>query len=477
VVYLKGEFMHCRVIPAAVVILLLAGFSVGYCAGEEVLPGPKYSNLRYDEDFSYLAGEPGSYVEDRWDRIKWMEVSDGWFLTLGGQARLRLERENNKSFGTVSPGRDTYGLQRYFLHGDLRNKDGLRFFVQGKFAHANSRDRGGMAGLEDHADFHQAFADVPTSISDFPMTFRLGRQELQYGAQRLVSPLDWGNLRRAFEGVKVMTDMGPWKVDAFAVRPIKNDRRNLDDGDSDIGFLGLYGTRKINERWSKDLYFLVLDNDHDRSNANGSVGSRTLYTPGIRLWGKDGSWDYEAEAAAQFGTFAGDRVKAGMVTVGGGYTVEDCPYKTRLGLMYDYASGDSSPTDSTHGTFNHLFPLGHAWLGYLDVVGRSNIHAIKAQVKVHPSKKVTAWVDFHTFYADQDQDALYSAGGVPIRPNPTGASSQFIGHEIDIAMKVVLDVHTEALVGYSHMWPGGFVQSTGSADEPDFFYGQVEYKF
>ena len=171
--------MHCRVIPAAVVIVLLAGFSVGYCADEEVLPGPTYSNLRYDEDFSYLAGEPGSYVEDRWDRIKWMEVSDGWFLTLCGQARFRVEKERNKRFGSVSPREDTFGLQRYFLHADLKNEDGLRFFVQGKSAHVNYRDRGGEQGMEDKSDIHQAFADIPTSISDLPMTFRLGRQELQ----------------------------------------------------------------------------------------------------------------------------------------------------------------------------------------------------------------------------------------------------------------------------------------------------------
>ncbi|MCH9001273.1 MAG: hypothetical protein IIC02_01760 [Planctomycetes bacterium] len=30
-------------------------------AEEKQLPGPKYLNLRYDEDFSYLDGEPGSY--------------------------------------------------------------------------------------------------------------------------------------------------------------------------------------------------------------------------------------------------------------------------------------------------------------------------------------------------------------------------------------------------------------------------------
>jgi len=68
-------------------------------------------------------------------------------------------------------------------------------------------------------------------------------------------------------------------------------------------------------------------------------------------------------------------------------------------------SAKADPTNNTHGTFNQHYPLGHAWLGYLDLVGRSNIHSAKVQVKVKPAKKITAWADFHTFFAEQRLDA------------------------------------------------------------------------
>ncbi|MHC4808455.1 MAG: alginate export family protein, partial [Planctomycetota bacterium] len=152
-------------------------------------------------------------------------------------------------------------------------------------------------------------------------------------------------------------------------------------------------------------------------------------------------------------------------------------WEPRVGLLYDYASGDRDPTDGIHGTFNQHFPLGHAWLGYLDLVGRSNIHAIKTQLKVKPSQKVTAWADFYTFFADQDRDALYSAGGTPTRRAAGGAGSHTFGHELDLAMKISLDVHTNVLVGYSYMWPGGFISATGSDEQPSFAYAQIEYKF
>jgi hypothetical protein len=460
-----------------ILVVGTVGVDAPLYAEQPSLPGPRYLNLRYDEDFSYLAGPEDSYNKDAWDPIKWIELSDDWHLSVGGQARLRVESETNKNFGGTEPTQDAFLLQRYFVHTDLRYTEGLRFFGQGKSAHANFRDREGFAGLEDHADFHQAFGDFPVAAAGQPMTFRLGRQELQYGAQRLISPLDWGNTRRTFDGIKLFTDLGDWRLDAFAVRPVVNDRENLDDADENIDFYGFYSTWKGAEALKADFYFLLLKNNNPAANSNNVTGRRTLYTVGNRLWGKQGSWDYETELATQFGTFAGDRVRAWMATAGGGYTLSGVGWTPRIGLLYDYASGDRDPTDGTHSTFNQHFPLGHAWLGYLDRVGRSNIHAIKAQLKVKPTNKITAWADFHTFYADQDRDSLYSAGGASLRRNTAGADSHFFGHELDLTMKIALDVHTTAMIGYAHMWPGGFVEATGDNDQASLIYAMIEYKF
>lgn len=472
---------NSKIASLVVLAVVIIGINTELQAKEAPVVGPKYFNLRYDEDFSYLGDPNTPYKKDMFDSIKWIKFSDELYMTVGGQARLRFESETNKSFGAAKPSHDAFLLQRYFVHTDIRYQNWLRGFLQGKFAHVNSRDRGGYASLEDHADFHQAFIDITTPITEQLVTFRLGRQELQYGAERLISPLDWGNLRRTFDGIKVFADLPNWKIDAFAVRPVLPDRRNLDDEDENIDFYGLYTTWKGTLALSADFYFLLLKNNNDtgtiNTNANGNVGRRTLYTVGTRLWGKQKNWDYETELASQFGTFAGDRVRAWMATVGGGYTFADVAWTPRLGLMYDYASGDRDPTDGTHSTFNQHYPLGHAWLGYLDLFGRSNIHAIKAQLKVKPSKKVTAWADFHTFFADQDRDALYSAGGSATRRSAGGAGSHKFGHELDLAVKIALDVHTTAVVGYSHMWPGGFVSATGDDDAPDLIYALIEYKF
>ena len=108
----------------------------GQVLAKEALKGPKYHNLRYDEDFSYLVGPEDSYIKDVWDPIKLISLGDEWHLTVGGQARLRFESETDKDFGASSPSHDSFLLQRYFIHTDFRHISGMRIFVQGKFAYS-----------------------------------------------------------------------------------------------------------------------------------------------------------------------------------------------------------------------------------------------------------------------------------------------------------------------------------------------------
>ena len=100
-------------------------------ASQAPLPDPKYLNLRYDEDFSYLDGAEGSYHPDMFDVIKNIDLGDDWRLSLGGEFRVTIESETNKAFGATEPANDTFQHYRYFLHADVRYRNVFRVFVQG----------------------------------------------------------------------------------------------------------------------------------------------------------------------------------------------------------------------------------------------------------------------------------------------------------------------------------------------------------
>ncbi len=141
------------------------------------LPGPKYLNLRYDEDFSYLDGEPGTYREDFFDPIKYMHLGDDWRLTLGGSFRFRMKAETNKAFGATEPAQDTFTLYQYLVHADLKYRKLFRVFAQGIAAFDEDRDLAPRGIDENKWDVHQLFFDVRILGEDDPWTLRVGRQD------------------------------------------------------------------------------------------------------------------------------------------------------------------------------------------------------------------------------------------------------------------------------------------------------------
>ena len=63
------------------------------------------------------------------------------------------------------------------------------------------------------------FLDICSGGERNWIAFRAGRQELNYGSGRLVSVRQGPNVRQSFDGFKVMSKIGSWHVDGFAVRP------------------------------------------------------------------------------------------------------------------------------------------------------------------------------------------------------------------------------------------------------------------
>jgi len=157
------------------------------------------------------------------------------------------------------------------------------------------------------------------------------------------------------------------------------------------------------------------------------------------------------------------------------YPLPDCPASSRVHLGFDYASGDHSPGGNVQ-TFSHLFPLGHAYLGYADVIGRQNIIDASAGMTGKPFDRMTAAVTGHLFWLADDSDALYNAGGGVARAAVAGADSR-VGSEIDVTVKYSFGPHTKGLAGYSHFFAGDFIKQTGPSNDIDFVYLQLQLTF
>jgi len=128
---------------------------------------PRFLDLRYDENWSVLAGQEAAPGSDFFDRVKYIPLNESGsiWLSFGAQLRARLEIWEDFGFGGP-PGEshdDTYLLSRYLFHADLHLTPWLRLFVQGKSTFVTpSRDLpgGNRKADVDQADLQNGFADV-----------------------------------------------------------------------------------------------------------------------------------------------------------------------------------------------------------------------------------------------------------------------------------------------------------------------------
>ncbi len=445
---------------------------------EKPLPGPKYQYLRFNDDFSYLDGEPGSYKEDFFDPIKNIHLGDDWRLSLGGEFRFRMEAETNKAFGSTEPAQDTFTLYRYLLHTDLKYRNLFRVFAQGVAVFEEDRDLALRATDEDRFDLQQLFFDLRVLGEDLPLTLRVGRQEMSYGALRFATTSNWGNVRNRFDGVTLFAKGKTWDVDLWYLKPVIVQVKQRDRFDEDVDFYGAYATYKGIPRHGLDLYFLALDDTGNPRNPNGRAGDRDIYSLGSRFWGKTAGFDYETELTGQWGHWAGDTVQAWSWAVDGGYTFGDAACKPRIGAGFDWATGDDTPGDEKVQTVTPPFPSGHTFFGYLDLVGRQNITAANVNLSAWAvPEKVKATLALHAFWLSEERDALYNAGGGATRRDARGNSGKEIGHELDVTIDWKVDAHSKVLLGYSHLWHGDFIVDTGPSEDADLFYVQYGFSF
>ncbi len=453
------------------------GVDCGAAVGKKDKPNPcatSHKALFYANDFSYL-NAPCYQGDCLGDCLKLMPVAGGDWGTLdfGGQLRLRYHHERGMGqSGGLSRFQATetdVALTRLRLYTNWSVNDRLRIFTEAILAEAS--DDGGNyipRGIDrNYGDFLNVFADLKVTDG---VTVRIGRQELLYGAQRLVSPLDWANTRRNFEGVKVIAQSGDWGFDGFFTHFVPVDPNDLDEADYDQPFYGCNVTYGGFENISLETFYYGYDNENPPGPAAGS-GDFSIHTVGLRIHGGIDDWLLDLEGGPQFGRQSGLGLdhEAAYCTCGLGRKLGSVfPWSPVVWFYYDYASGNNIGGDFNR--FNQLFPLAHKYFGFIDAVQRSNIESPNVLLTMKPSSKWSLLCWYWHFMSNQDTDIVPSIGGTP----PQSPASKDLGDELDLIAKYQFAPRSNILFGWSHFWRGNKILAPKDAD---FFYTQWELNF
>lgn len=452
------------------------------------------------------------------------QQSDGFkHWDIGGQARARYDMKQN--FGT--PGvagtmdfRDKGGNPHndYLL---LREKVHIGyaqpwfgFYVEGRDSSVSGDERDPNPDA-DSFDLQQGYLKLGNA-KKFPITLQAGRQELSYGDERLIGPADWLNIPRTFDAVKLRAEGSMGWVDAFVSRPVLADNDSFNWQNEYETFSGLYAsTRTIIPKQETQLYFLSRNVNvrspfaHDAKDfpQAGGPTARDIYTVGLRvksLPNQFSGWDYGAEIMGQFGRFkeggaslAVAKTKKSLeheafaAFVGGGYTWTNLAITPRLGVEYNYASGDEDPTDDQHGTFDNLHPTNHKFYGLADFVSLQNMHNLRFMSSINPCKNFTISLDYHLFWLADTSDNFYTVAGA--RRGGTAATpgtgyginktyDNYVGSELDLVATYKVMPWAIAQVGYAHFFTGDYINQSlsspnfGSRDA-DYLYLQLTLNF
>jgi hypothetical protein len=452
--------------------------------GREREAPPKYPyapicpmiNSFYDADFRYL-DDPNNTQHDYADFLHRIHIGDNFMFDTGGEFRNRYMHEVNSRLTGVT---NNYDLIRTRVYGDLWYRDWFRVFVEGIFANSFGQKLPPAAIDINVADIQNAFFDVRipfTDINEHPAYLRVGRQEMLEGSQRLVSPLDWANTRRTFEGVRAYRTGEKFDTDFFWLRPVIVGPYTFDKDDVHQNFAGGWLTYRPEKGTYIDAYYMYLNNTNKVTQQGIVRAPFEVSTFGWRYAGNRGPVLWDAEGGIQFGDRGPEPIFAGFGTLGAGYNFHELPMNPTIWGYFDYASGDPDPNRNTFRTFNQLFPFGHYYFGFIDLVGRQNIQDFNAHLFLYPTKWVMFWAQYHHFQLDSRTDALYNSGGVAIKRSANGTAGNTIGDELDYVLNFHLGAHTDVFAGYSILFPGNFLLHTSPKFAPELGYVQISYRW
>ncbi len=382
----------------------------------------------------------------------------------GGSLRERYERVDPARFGAGPQDDDGYFLHRALLHGSWGEGRDVHAFAELQAAFVTDRTGGPRSTDEDRCDLHQAWLDVRARpAGDATVTTRIGRSEVAYGSQRLVSVREGPNVRLAFDGARVMLRDGEWKLDAFVLRPVEVDPGEFDDADLDQTLFGAYATLPMLPAGGVDVYCLALH----RADAQFEQGiaNERRWSVGARVFGKPRPWDYDCEAVWQAGRWGNGGIAAWTVATDVGLTLA-LPTAPRLGLKVDVASGDRDPGTDSLQTFHALFPRG-SYFGEPALIGPANLFDVHPSLAFAVADAVRLSVDADWFWRQSTADGVYGAGLTPLRPGAASAR-RYVGNQLQVSCECTLRAGWTATFVWARFFSGSWLDDTGAGDDVDY---------
>ncbi|MFQ5536505.1 MAG: alginate export family protein [Gemmatimonadota bacterium] len=307
-----------------------------------------------------------------------------------GQVRPRYEYRDPAGSGS----RDNFTSMRVRAAIRAMLEENVEVFIQLQDVRLFGEETNTLKDFQaDNFDLHQGYVRYRGKRLDW-LTTTVGRQEVNFGGQRLVGAVGWTQQGRSFDGVRFDVATGRTSVGLVGFQTAEATAPKISDS---AELVGAYATVRDVGPGALDLYWL-----YDRVRGEADTDQHTY--GGRFAW--NGTVSGRLEATAQTGTRKGQDLSAYMV--GARVGTKMAGGRVGVTLWYDYLSGDDDLGDGTTKVFSTLYATNHKYYGFADLFLDIPKHtggyglqdlALKTAFKINDASTLKA--DFHSFRAAQ----------------------------------------------------------------------------
>ena len=424
---------------------------------------------REDEDWRWLA--QGSAEPDPWDALKYIGLPGDAALSLGADLRVYGEHYSHENFGTGVAYND-YAQTRALLHADLRFSDHWRVFTQLQHEDVPGREGGPRRVIDrNDLDLNQAFVEASFGQG----WLRLGRQELNLGAGRVISPRDgFLNTRQPLDGARLQYNTSLGRVEVFSFHQLQVKPRLFDDSSGGMPhWWGAQFSHTLKGHPAERLEFYALGYDNPRGTYWEGSARELRRTLGARLFLQRNGWDHDLEANYQFGSFGKGHINAWSVNSEGGYTFAQ-RYKPRLGWYLSLNSGDRQSGDGDLQTYRPF--MGRNPWGQFAPFGFPNGDGIQWNANIRPTANLKLTARQFYVWRNSPGDGLYSGGFLVLRPGTT-QQSRAIEIQSELLCEYEVSRHLRVTAAVSHAQAGAYIRQGSGGKNIDYGALVLLYRF
>ena len=439
-------------------------------------PARIYLTDRADEDWSFLKDR--AYRSDFWDPIKYIALGrENWYLTLGGEVRMRPEGFRIRGDETTPATRDNYLLQRYLFSADLHMGKRFRFFSELQSGLISGKLRSPRPTDKNLAEIHQGFVEFRTPLGERRnLMVRVGRQELAIGSSRLISAAQGLNVKRSFDGATVHYGSQDWRVELGAAKLVKLRPGAFDDPpDHEQSFWGVAFFRRGVPFKTASLSAYYLGLDRRVSVYQQGIGPERRHTIGGKMSGGRGNFDFNYDAIFQWGRFRGGDASAWAVSTESGYRFPKRRFRPRLSLRFNTATGDKDRTDNRLESFNPLFP-GTSYSGTVGLLGPTNMTDVTPALQLFLRRSLLVAVECPSYFRSSRGDGVY---GIDLRLliPATAGTARYVGTNPGVSVGWLVTRHISVGGAITRFLSGPFLERTFVANGFGFYSASVSYRF